>query len=126
MESNLQYIQFNEIGVTFAVIVAAMSFVVLSWNAVKAILDWRAMAKKPADDKMADHERRITALEASYKEAAEKLQSDWEFQQDEVEFNKLMLKSIKQLIKHGIDGNNTGGLEEMEKEIDEYLVDHKN
>ena len=47
METTLHYIQFNEIGITFAVIVAAMTFVVLTWNAVKAILDWRAMAKKP-------------------------------------------------------------------------------
>lgn len=124
MESSLHYLAFDEIGITVAVICVALAFIVLVWNAVKAIHDWRALAKKPTDDTMADHERRITTLERSYAEAAAKLQSDWEFQQDEVEMNRLMLKSIKQLIKHSLDGDDVDGLKNMEAEIDGYLLEH--
>lgn len=131
METTLHYIQFNEIGITFAVIVAAMTFVVLTWNAVKAIMDWRALAKKPTvdriseqDERIDDHERRISGLEECCQEVRGKLQSDWQFQQDEVEMNKLMLKSIKHLIQHAVDGNDTKKLEAMEQEIDDYLLAH--
>ena len=124
METNLHYLAFDEIGITFAVIGVALAFIVLVWNAVKAIRDWRNLAKKPTDDSLADHERRIEALEECCSEVKGKLQSDWQFQQDEVEMNQLMLKSIKQLLKHSIDGDDTDGLKAMEDEIDDYLVKH--
>lgn len=132
METTLHYIQFNEIGITFAVIASALAFVVLAWNAVKAILDWRALAKKPTDERIDDHERRIDDherriddLEKCCEEVRGKLQSDWKFQQDEVEMNRLMLRSIKQLMKHALDGDDVDGLKNMEKEVDDYLVDHQ-
>ena len=121
METTLHYIQFNEIGITFAVIVAAMTFVVLTWNAVKAILDWRAMAKKPTTDTIANHEQRITALESCCEEVRGKLKSDWDFQQDEKDFNLIMLEAVGQLMKHALDGNDTDGLREVDEKIDKYL-----
>ena len=124
MEQNLHYLAFDEIGITVAVICSALAFVVLAWNAVKAIIDWRSLAKKPTDDRIEDHERRIAHLEECCDEVKGKLASDFEFQQDEVEMNRLMLKSIKQLLKHSIDGDDRDGLVSMEKEIDDYLVDH--
>lgn len=120
----LHYLAFDEIGVTFAVLAIAMAFIVLVWNTVKAIHDWRTMAKKPTENRIEDHERRIAKLEECCDEVKGKLASDWEFQQDEIEMNRLMLKSIKQLLKHSIDGNDTDGLHKMEAEIDGYLVDH--
>ena len=120
----LHYLAFDEIGVTFAVLAIAMAFIVLVWNTVKAIHDWRQMAKKPTVNRIEDHERRIVKLEECCDEVKGKLASDWEFQQDEIEMNRLMLKSIKQLLKHAIDGNDTDGLHKMETEIDGYLVDH--
>lgn len=125
METTLHYIQFSEIGVTFAVIVAAMTFVVLTWNAVRAILDWRTLAKKPTTDRITDHEQRLSNLETCCSEVRGKLKADWDFQQDEIEMNKLMLRSIKHLIQHAVDGNDTKKLEAMEQEIDEYLLTHK-
>ena len=121
METTLHYIQFNEIGVTFAVIVAAMTFVVLTWNAVKAIMDWRALAKKPTTDTIADHEQRIAALESCCEEVHGKLKSDWDFQQDEKDFNLIMLEAVGQLMKHALDGNDTDGLREVDEKIDKYL-----
>lgn len=119
-----QYFPYEHLGVTAAVFVAALAFLVLTWNAVKAIHDWRVLARKPTADRIEDHERRITHLEDCCTEVTGKLQNDWQFQQDETEMNRLMLKSIKQLLKHSIDGNDTRGLKAMEDEIDNYLVDH--
>lgn len=120
----LHYLAFDEIGVTFAVLAIAMAFIVLVWNTVKAIHDWRTMAKKPTENRIEEHERRIVRLEECCDEVKSKLASDWEFQRDEIEMNRLMLKSIKQLLKHSIDGNDTEGLQRVEAEIDGYLVDH--
>ena len=128
METTLHYIQFNEIGVTFAVIVAAMTFVVLTWNAVKAILDWRALAKKPTvdriseqDERIDDHEQRITHLEECCSEVRGKLENDWQFQEEEKEFNIIMLEAVGQLMKHALDGDDTDGLREVDEKIDKYL-----
>ena len=124
METTLHYIQFSEIGVTFAVIVAAMTFVVLTWNAVKAILDWRALAKKPTVDRIEDHEQRISHLEECCDEVKGKLASDWKFQQEQAEVNRMVLKSLKSLLQHAVDGNDTKKLEQREQEIDKFLLDH--
>ena len=128
METTLHYIQFNEIGVTFAVIVAAMTFVVLTWNAVKAILDWRALAKKPTvdriseqDERIDDHEQRITHLEECCSEVRGKLENDWQFQEEEKEFNIIMLEAVGQLMKHALDGDDTDGLKAADEKIDKYL-----
>lgn len=122
----MSYIGYDELGITAAVIAAALAFLVLSWNAVKAIKDWRELVRKPTAEKIADHERRIVKLEDCCEEVHNKLQGDWEFRQNELEFNKIMLQSVKQLLAHGIDGSDTNGLRLMEKEIDDYLVNQAN
>ena len=124
MESTLHYLTFDEVGITVAVIAVALAFLVLTWNAVKAIHDWRQLAKKPTSDKIADHEQRIAKLETCCDEVRGKLQSDWEWQRDTADMNKLMLRSIKHLIQHAVDGNDTKKLEAMEQEIDDYLLNH--
>jgi hypothetical protein len=121
VETTLHYIQFSEIGVTVAVIVAAMTFVVLTWNAVRAIIDWRTLAKKPTDDRITDHEQRIAALEGCCGEVRGKLKADWDFQNDEKDFNLIMLEAVSQLMKHALDGNDTNGLREVDEKIDKYL-----
>ena len=125
MESaTVHYLAYDEVGITFAVVAIALAFVVLVWNAVKAIHDWRQLARRPTTDRLDDHERRISKLEECCEEVTGKLNADWEWQQDAAEMNKLLLKSIKQLLKHSIDGNDQDGLKQMEAEIDGYLVDH--
>ena len=120
----MTYIPYESLGVTAAVIAAALAFMVLTWNAVKAIHDWRALAKKPTDERIEDHERRISSLEECCSEVRGKLQSDWEWQRDASDMNKLMLRSIKHLIQHAVDGNDTQKLKDMEQEIDDYLLTH--
>lgn len=120
----MSYIGYDELGITAAVIAAALAFLVLAWNAVKAIRDWRELAKKPTADKIADHERRIVKLEDCCEDVHTKLQGDWAFRQSELEFNKLMLRSVKHLLSHEIDGNDKEELRRMEAEIDNYLFDH--
>lgn len=131
METTLHYLTFDEVGITFAAIAVALAFIVLVWNASKAIKEWIASLKKPENDRidsteeqLKDHEQRISNLEGCCVEVQTKLKNDWEFQRDETEMNRLMLKSIKQLLKHSIDGNDREGLKHMEDEIDGYLLDH--
>lgn len=127
----MEYLTFNEVGVTIACLAGAFTFIVLTWNCIKAIKEWIASLREPTNERLSegeetikDHEKRITRLEECCDEVHGKLQSDWQFQQDEVEMNQLMLKSIKQLLKHSIDGDDTDGLKVMEDEIDDYLVKH--
>ena len=120
----MTYIPYESLGVTAAVIAAALAFMVLTWNAVKAIHDWRQLAKKPTDERIEDHERRISSLEECCSEVRGKLQSDWEWQRDASDMNKLMLRSIKHLMQHAIDGNDVQRLKDMEQEIDDYLLNH--
>ncbi len=120
----VHYLTFDEVGITVAVVGIALAFVVLTWNAVKAIHDWRQLARRPTDDRIEDHERRIVHLEECCEEAREKLAGDWEFRQEEAEFNKLMLRSVKHLLAHEIDGNDLDELRRMEADIDNYLFDH--
>lgn len=124
MEPTVSYLTFDEVGITIAVIAVALAFIVLTWNAVKAIHDWRLLAKKPTADRIEDHERRIARLEGCCEEVNNKLLNDFQFQQDEIEMNKLMLRSIKHLIQHSVDGNDTKKLVQMEQEIDDYLLSH--
>lgn len=123
MDTNLHYLTFDEVGITVAVIGIALAFVVLVWNAVKAIHDWRQLAKKPTEEVLADHEERISHLEACCEDVHGKLAGDYEFMVEEKEFNKLMLESIAQLLKHSIDGNDRDGLQSMESRINKYLLD---
>lgn len=124
MEQTVHYLAYDEVGITVAVAAIALAFVVLVWNAVKAIHDWRQMVRRPTDERLDDHEHRIKNLEECCDEVKGKLQSDWAFQQDEIAMNKLMLRSIKHLIQHAVDGNDTQKLEAMEQEIDDYLLNH--
>lgn len=125
------YLTFDEVGVTVAAIGILFAFIVLTWNAVKALTGFAASFKRPENERIAehdtqlqDHEERITHLEECCDEVHGKLANDYEFQMATAETNRLLLKSIKQLLKHNIDGNDTQGLKHMEDEIDTYLLDH--
>ncbi len=117
----VHYLTFDEVGITVAVIAVALTFIVLTWNAVKAIHDWRTMARKPDEDKLDDHEKRIKTLEECCSEVRGKLQNDWQFQEEEKEFNVIMLEAVGQLMKHALDGNDKDGLKAADEKIDKYL-----
>ena len=128
---------YNELTIAVVVVLGAIAVFNMCTAAVKG---WKELRKPDVDlretvekhdralksdgGKLDDHEQRISHLEGCCSEVQSKLQNDWQFQQDETEMNRLMLKSIKQLLKHSIDGNDTSGLKHMEDEIDNYLVDH--
>jgi len=122
---NISYISYDELGITVAVIGIALAFVVLVWNAIKAIRDWRAMSQKPTAETLSDHGQRIHKLEEHVEDIDRKLDGDWEFRQREAEMNRLMLRAIRGLLAHGIDGNDVDGLRTLDKEIGDYLVDHQ-
>ena len=120
----VHYLTFDEVGITVAVIGIALAFFILVWNAVKAIHDWRTLARRPTAETLSDHGQRIHVLETHMREVDEKLDGDWQFRQQEAEFNRLMLKSIKHLLQHEIDGNDKESLVKMEAEIDGFLIEH--
>jgi hypothetical protein len=122
---NVSYISYDELGITVAVIGIALAFLVLTWNAVKAVHDWRQLARRPTADVLADHGQRIHVLEEHVEDIDRKLDGDWEFRQREVEMNRLMLRAIRGLLAHGIDGNDVESLRSLDKEIGNYLVDHQ-
>ena len=122
----VHYLTFDEVGITVAVIGIALAFVVLAWNAVKAIHDWRGLVRKPTDDRIENHEKRITHLEECCEEVTGKLDSDWQFRQSAMEMNRLTLSAIRCLLRHGIDGNDVSKLKDMDEEIENYLVKHMN
>ena len=117
----VHYLTFDEVGITIAVIAVALTFIVLTWNAVKAIHDWRQMARKPDEDRLEDHEKRIKRLEECCDEVRGKLQNDWAFHEEEKEFNVIMLEAVGQLMKHALDGNDKDGLKAADEKIDKYL-----
>ena len=117
------YLPYDDVGITIAVIAIALAFIVLVWNAVKAITEWRKMARKPTDDKFEDHEERIRKLENCCIDVQRKLEGDWEFRQDTAEFNQMVLKSIKELLKYEINGEDKSGIIKMENEIENYLIE---
>ena len=130
---------YDEISTSILVIVAALGAFILFANALKA---WHELRRPEVDlrdtvdehqrtiqsdhARIDDHETRIAYLEGCCEEVHGKLQCDWEFQQAEVEMNRLLLKSIKQLIKHSLDDNDINGLTAVEGEIDDYLIKHTN
>lgn len=133
MEKSPSFIPYDDVGITVAVIAAALAFIVLVWNAVKAISEWRKMRNGPVEQIQNELNRiepqivpnlgeRLEKIEERLATHDDKLMKDWEFQKDEAEFNKLMLKSIKQLLQHEIDDNDKQGLIDMEKEIDDFLL----
>lgn len=131
MESNLTYLTFNEVGITFAAIAAACAFIVLVWNCIKAIKEWITSLRRPTDEhidsveaRVEDHEQRIGHLEECCEEVQGKLQFDWQYQKEQTDVNRMVLKSLKSLLQHAVDGNDTKKLEAQEQEIDQFLLEH--
>lgn len=126
-------ITFDELLIVIGVITGVFTFIVLTFNVSKALREWRHIRNEPID-RLAEQlgqiqqqivpnlSERLSNIEAKLNRHEEKLLADFEFQQDEAEFNKLMLKSIKQLLQHEIDDNNKQGLIDIEKEIDAFLL----
>ena len=131
MGSTISYLAFNEVGVTIACLAGAFTFIVLTWNCIKAIKEWITSLREPTNERLAEgesilknHEERIVTMEHCCVEVQNGLTMDRQFQESEIEMNKLMLRAIKQLLKHELDGNDFKVLGTMAAEIDTYLVAH--
>ena len=119
--------EYEQLQAFFVVLLAMCALIAAVSGACAAIVKFWRYAHKQSDEnaeKLADHERRIVKLEECCEEVHGKLNSDYKFQQDEIEMNRLVLKSLKTLLQHAVDGNDTAKLEKREQEIDKYLLDH--
>lgn len=93
----------------FVIVLAALlGFLILIWNAVKAVREMR----KPADD-----------LQAWRRDVDEKLNHDHERLADLEEGNKVVCRGILALLSHEINGNSTDKLKASQQEMTNYLID---
>lgn len=119
--------EYEQLQAFFVVLLGMCALIAAVSGACAAIVKFWRYAHKQSDEnaeKLADHETRIATLEECCTEVKGKLESDWKWQQDATEMNKLMLRSIKHLIEHAVDGNDVSKLKQMEQEIDDYLLSH--
>lgn len=120
--------EYEQLQAFFIVLLGMCALIAAVSGACAAIVKFWRYAHKQSDEnaeKLADHEKRITTLEECCSEVRGKLASDWEWQQGTDEMNTLLLRSIKHLIQHAVDGNDTKKLEAIEAEIDDYLMKHR-
>ena len=119
--------EYEQIQAFFVVLLGMCALIAaVSGACAAATKFWRYAHKQSEENamKLSEHEKRIENLESCCEEVHGKLNSDFQFQQDEIEMNRLVLKSLKTLIQHAVDGNDTVKLEKREQEIDKYLLDH--
>ena len=89
-------------------IIVVAGFLTL-FNFVDKLISYSNKAKEP----YGELERRVAELE----------QKDFDKRIAELEKGtRITQKAILALLKHSIDGNNTNGLKESEKELSEYLL----
>ena len=90
------------------VLMALLAFIVLIWNAVKAIREWR----KPADD-----------LQLWRRDVDQKLNRDNDRLNELEKSDRVILRGINAMLSHEINGNSTEKLVESQREITNYLID---
>lgn len=120
----MEYMQLQDFTIVLLGICALIA--AISGASAAVVKFWRYAHKdsEANTEQLADHERRISSLENCCKDVQGKLQSDWRYQQEQTEVNRMVLKSLKSLLQHAVDGNDTDKLEQREQEIDRFLFDH--
>ncbi len=108
--------------VTFGQLCAGFLAVCAGISAIAAAVSWISKAihrlKKPNEDQNA----RLDAMEAKMKEYDTFFQRDKERLDGIEEGNRVIQRGVLALLSHSLDGNNTKGMEEAQKEITEYLI----
>lgn len=93
----------------FVIVLAAiLGFVVLLWNAIKAVREWR----KPSTD-----------IQAWRRDVDTKLNQDHQRLADLESGNRVVCRGILALLSHEINGNSNDKLKASQQEITDYLID---
>ena len=110
------------ITTTFGQIVGGFLAVCAGIATVAAAVSWIVKAvvrlRKPNKDQNA----RLDAMEAKMKEYDTFFQRDKERLDGIEEGNRVIQRGVLALLSHSLDGNNTKGMEDAQKEITEYLI----
>ena len=120
----MEYTQLQDFVLVLLAICALIA--AISGASAAVVKFWR-FAHKESDantERIDDHEQRISELERCCDENKDKLESDYKFQQEQTEVNRMVLKSLKTLLQHEVDGNDRAKLEQREQEIDQFLLEH--
>ena len=91
------------------------------WALVDKVLGAKAKANAPT-------EKRLTELEAQVNSIKERQASDWDtlkkfpdFKDANREFQNVTLRILKNMLDHFLTGNETGNMQKLSKEIEDYL-----
>lgn len=109
----IEAFQYADLVTFVAIIIGIFSAVVLVNNTVKAIKE----LTRPVSDLRLE----IDKINERLDRVDEKLDNDYDMLEREKERNRLLLRSVRQLLVHEIDGNDVKGLNTLKDEIDDYL-----
>ena len=89
------------------------------FNLIDKIINASKKAKEPTDELR----RRIEVLERKTDEEYRQKFENYDKEISDIkESNRVTVRALLALLKHSIDGNNTDGLKESEKELTDYLT----
>lgn len=110
------------ITITFSEICKGVLTICGGITAVCVAASWVIKAihrlKKPNEDQNV----RLDALEAKMKEYETFFQRDKERLDGIEEGNRVIQRGVLALLSHSLDGNNTKGMEDAQREITDYLI----
>ena len=112
----MDFFEYMDLATFTIILIAILSVIALVNNAIKAIKEMT----KPITDLRRD----IDKLNNRLDEVDEKLEEDYRTLEHEQELDRLLLKSVRQLLEHSIDGNNVQAMVDMNNEIDKFLINN--
>lgn len=123
---------FEQVVTFVLILIALLGLVVLLSNVVNSVEKLKGKHDEPVDKlvKRVDGiQTDVNGLQDRMETVEKKLDGDWEFRQDELEFNRVVLHSMRQILKaldklsdEAVDKDT---LEEVDEEIDTYLINHQ-
>ena len=103
----------------FSTVVVVSAGILTVANLIDRVVQTVKLAKKPT----ADLERRIADLERKTNEEFARRFDSYDKKIANIEEGtRVTQRAILELLKHSIDGNNTQGLRDAEKELNDYLI----
>ena len=94
------------------------SAIIAFGGAIAVLSRWIGKAKEPN----AIQNKRLDEIEKKLEEHAEYLNRDNKRLGRIEEGDKIILRALNALLRHGIDGNDINGMKEVHKDLESYLI----
>lgn len=112
----MHFFEYMDVATFVVILCSILAVIVLINNAVKAL---REMAKPVTD--LRDE---INKINERLDEVDKKLIRDYGVMEHQHELDRLLLRSVRQLVIHEIDNNDIESMHALQTEIDDYLITH--